>query len=698
MGLILYPIEDDRPYSSKRDVNVSVIHPISYKCPITCRLYFGWIDSGMSILVYRRDIDGLRALAILPVVLYHFGFAGFSGGFVGVDVFFVISGYLITSIIWRECQAGRFSLVDFWARRARRILPSLFAMMFAVLVAGWFWLTPDDYSELGRSARYQAFFGSNFFFMRGHGYFDPVSAVQPLLHTWSLAVEEQFYLVFPLLIVMLSSRLQRWRQVLAGLAIVSFALSAWALHKHPQAAFYMLPMRAWELLLGSLLAFAPAGRPLPKALYQSVSALGLIAVVAAVVSFNGHTLFPGPAALLPTMGAVALIWANGRHPTFVGGLLSSKPLVGIGLISYAWYLWHWPVIVFANYLAFDQLGMAARFGLLLGSAVLGYASWRWIEAPFRQRRWLASQRSMLCAAAVTMLVLVFVGQWVRSSEGVPSRLSSQALRYAGAGTWKAGQADCLYDRHLLSAQSLCHFGPAQPPRVMVWGDSHTTALTPAFRDQAQRSGVSLVLAGHSACPPIVGKNRERVCDEFNEEAQRLVAQPQIQDVVLAAHWSLYTEGDENGDTSLMIHAPGAREANVPYARQFLADGLRGRVKMLRQAGKRVWLVKEAPEHQVDIAQRLARMTMQGKPTAGFGRAKSQRDSRQAYIDQLFAELSHDDKEVRVLDPAALLCSDGQTCIAESHGEALYRDTNHLSDQGALRVAPLFDPVMSQLAL
>ncbi|WP_297846166.1 SGNH hydrolase domain-containing protein, partial [Pseudomonas sp.] len=325
------------------------------------------------------------------------------------------------------------------------------------------------------------------------------------------------------------------------------------------------------------------------------------------------------------------------------------------------------------------------------------ASWRWIEAPFRQRRWLAGQRSMLCGAAVAMLVLVVVGQWVRGSDGVPSRLSPQAFRYAKAATWNAGQLDCLYDRHLLSAESLCHFGPAQPYRVMVWGDSHAAALAPALREEARRSSVSLALAGHSSCPPVEGAHRELVCDEFNAEALRLVAQAQIHDVILAAHWSLYTEGDESGNTGLMIRAPGAQGVDVQYAKQHLVEGLRARIQTLRQAGKRVWLVKEGPEQRVDIAQRLARMSMLGEATAGFGRPKSERDSRQAYIDQLFAELSRDDDQVRVLDPTSLFCSDGQTCVAESGGEALYRDTNHLSDQGALKVAPLFDPVMTALA-
>jgi peptidoglycan/LPS O-acetylase OafA/YrhL len=651
----------------------------------------------MTALAYRRDIDGLRALAIVPVVLFHFGFPGFSGGFVGVDVFFVISGFLITSIIWRERQARTFSFIEFWTRRARRILPSLFVMLAAGLAAGWYLLTPDDYQELGRSLRYQAFFASNFFFMRGHGYFAPAEAVQPLLHTWSLAVEEQFYLVFPLLMVLLSSRLRRWRLALALLALGSFVLCQWALQRHAQAAFYMLPMRAWELLLGALLAVAPvAARRFPHALYEGVAALGLGAIGWAVVAYDSKTPFPGAAALLPTLGAAASIWANGGRSTVAGRLLSTPVLVGIGLISYAWYLWHWPVVVFANYVSFDRLTLLQRGGLLLVSLALAYASWRWVEGPLRRRQWLAGRRPLLMAALLGLVLLSLTGQALRSAQGVPSRLSAQALRYAAAGTWNAGQMDCLYDRHALDATTLCRFGPNRPAQVLVWGDSHAAALAPAVREQARRADVAMALAGHSACPPISGRQRERVCEDFNAEAWRLAAQASISDVVLVAHWSLYTQGEENGRTELMLHAPGSRLADTAYAERRLAEGLRDSVAKLREAGKRVWLVKEAPEQAVDIAPRLTRLSMQGASVAGYGRPLRDRAARQAFTDRLFAELSTVDDQVRLLDPTPLFCADGLTCVAEERGEALYRDTNHLSDQGASKAAPLFDPLLRPL--
>ena len=205
----------------------------------------------------RRDIDGLRALAVIPVVLFHFGFDAFSGGFVGVDVFFVISGFLITSILFREISAGRFSFVDFWARRARRIIPALSVVILATLAMGWLLLTAKDFSELGRTVRYQSLFISNILFMREHGYFEPASDLKPLLHTWSLAVEEQYYIFFPLIMVVMIRFFRQWRWILLGLLLVSFGLNVAFIEHKPAFTFFSLPTRAWELLCGAMLAVMP---------------------------------------------------------------------------------------------------------------------------------------------------------------------------------------------------------------------------------------------------------------------------------------------------------------------------------------------------------------------------------------------------------------------------------------------------------
>ncbi len=461
----------------------------------------------MTALAYRRDIDGLRAIAVLAVVLFHFGVPGVTGGFVGVDVFFVISGFLITSIIWREREAGRFSFVDFWARRARRILPALIVMMFLSLVVGWFLLAPKDYSELGRSISNQVIFISNLFFMRQDGYFESASDMKPMLHTWSLSVEEQFYILFPLLLVVLSSRLKHWRSALFVLLLVSFAASVWAVSRQPEKAFFLLPMRAWELLAGSMLAVMPAGtRRTSPMLAQLVSLLGLGLVLIAIVGYDESTAFPGAAALLPVLGVVGLIWANGQHTTLVGQVLSSRVLVGIGLISYSWYLWHWPVLVFGKYAGVFGLAPWMLAVLCVLSLVLGYGSWRFVEGPFRERRLLPSNRSMLATGLIVLISLGLLGKSLVWTDGFAQRLSPQALQFAQARTWSPTLMKCLADDKKNKHPEFCHYGvQTGPARALVWGDSHATALTPALDDTARSEHFSITQAGYAGCLPFTEK-------------------------------------------------------------------------------------------------------------------------------------------------------------------------------------------------
>ncbi|WP_277961850.1 acyltransferase family protein [Pseudomonas sp. RIT-To-2] len=649
----------------------------------------------MAVLAYRRDIDGLRAVAVAIVVLFHFGIAGFSGGFVGVDIFFVISGFLITSILWRQHQAGQFSFLEFWTRRARRILPALFLVMVVCMVVGWFLLTPHDYSDLGRSVRYQAMFASNILFQRQDGYFDTASDLKPLLHTWSLAVEEQFYIVFPLLLGLLIRYLRRWRLCLLGLLLVSLALSVWAVRHDPSAAFFLLPMRAWELLAGALLAVTPiaASRQAPW-VYQLASLVGVAMLVAATVFYDAHTPFPGVAALLPVVGTLALIWANGAHATWVGRVLSTRLMVGTGLISYSWYLWHWPVHVFASYAAVDGLSALQVAGLLVLSLVLAYASWRWFERPLRQGRVSASARQVLACALGLMVLVGVAGQALRQADGVPSRLSPQALRYAQAREWNAGQRDCLSDRK--AQQPVCTLGPAgpPPPAMLVWGDSHAAGMGPALALAAKDHGTPVSLAARAGCIPVPGLEGKRACRDFNGTMLALAQAPAVHDVVLAARWSLYLYGDGLGDTTYMLHTPQGR-ADRHYAEQQLATQLAALVARLREQHRRVWLVEEAPLQKQRVPYRLTRLAMLGRPVANEGLPLAEHRRRQAFISQLFGQLAAADSNVRIIDPAALFCSDGHTCRIEADGQSLYMDDNHYGDGATAYLQPLLAPLFER---
>jgi len=650
----------------------------------------------MSTLAYRRDIDGLRAVAVIAVVLFHFGVPGFTGGFVGVDVFFVISGYLITSIIWNQRQAGRFSFVEFWARRARRILPALFAMIIAVLTVGWFLLAPKDYEELGRSVRYQVTFVSNILFMRQDGYFDVASDLKPLLHTWSLAVEEQFYILFPLLLTLLSSRLKHWRLTLFGVLLLSFGLSVWAVQYYPEKAFFLLPMRAWELLAGAMLAVAPrhSWRLKPMAA-QWLSLLGMALILLAVFGYDKRTPFPGVAALLPVLGVVALILANGHRETLIGQFLSSRVMVGLGLISYSWYLWHWPVFVFSSYASVEEPGVPDIAGLILLTLVLGYLSWKFVETPFRERRLLAGRRQVLLAGFCGILVLGLAGQALRWTDGLPSRLSEQALQYARGHDWRPELMACLTDDKAPDDKLFCHYGVENlPAQAMVWGDSHATAFIPVLEDGAQAHGVSVILASSAGCIPVEGLETDAACMHFNRRIEQRLSAQRISDVVLVARWSLYLYGDAKGDLDHALRKPDGKYDRA-IAEQRLAEGLRAQLAQLREAGHRVWLVKEAPLQPFSPPYRLTRLAMLGHPVDGVGLTIGEHDKRQAFISRLFARLAQDPM-VRVVDPAPRLCDENGLCRAELDGYSLYKDDNHLSEVGARFVAPILEPLFVSL--
>ncbi|SFH94537.1 MULTISPECIES: acyltransferase family protein [unclassified Pseudomonas] len=652
----------------------------------------------MTVLAYRRDIDGLRAVAVLAVVLFHFGVPGVTGGFVGVDVFFVISGFLITSIICRERQAGRFSFVDFWARRARRILPALFVMMAATLAGGWFLLAPKDYEELGRSVHYQAIFTSNLLFSRQHGYFEAASDIKPLLHTWSLAVEEQFYIIFPLLLTVLASRLKHWRLALFGILLVSFGMSLWAVAHAPQKAFYLLHLRAWELLAGAMLAVMPLRewRASP-ALAQGISLLSMTLILIAVLVFDSATPFPGAAALLPVLGVVGLIWANGQQPTWVGRLLSSRVMVGVGLISYSWYLWHWPVFVYASYAAVDGLSPLELGGLMLLSLVLGYLSWRFVETPFREKRLLPGRKAILAAACVGILCLGITGVALRKADGVPSRLSEQALRYAQAKKWSPELMACMADKDTPDERLFCYFGSKDSAvSALVWGDSHATALIPALEMAAKRHDISLVEASFAGCVPLDGLENIARCAHFNHRVEKALAERSFSDVVLAARWSLYLYGQMSGDKEHALKDPATGQYVRAIAEQRFAEGLRERIKDLRAAGHRVWLIKEVPLQEIIVPYRLSRLAMMHRPVDREGLPVAEHLKRQAFISQLFDELAAADSGVTVLDPAPLLCGADGLCRVEFNGRALYTDDNHLSDVGARHVEAFLEPLFRSL--
>ncbi|MFZ5931265.1 MAG: acyltransferase family protein [Pseudomonadota bacterium] len=380
---------------------------------------------------YRPDIDGLRAVAVIPVVLFHskislFGTSLFPGGFVGVDIFFVISGYLISNILLHDISRDQFSILTFYERRIRRIFPALFAVLLAATFAAFVILLPGALGEMdyfGTHLFGATFFYSNYQFMSETGYFAAAAEDNPLLHLWSLAVEEQFYIVFPVYLYFIS-RFFRDRLGLATMAVllVSLVYSIYLVQNNPADAFYSTPARAWELMLGAILAIFPRKAPLDQRVAQLLGAAGLGFIAYSILFYSAQTPFPGAAALAPCVGAALILYTGQRNMTLAGRLLSTSAFRYPGLISYSLYLWHWPVLVFYRMYAITPVSQMETAMLLVAMTAAAWASWKFVEAPFRTRNVLAKQNPLFAAGAGVMLVSAACGAIIGFNDGFPGRL------------------------------------------------------------------------------------------------------------------------------------------------------------------------------------------------------------------------------------------------------------------------------------
>jgi peptidoglycan/LPS O-acetylase OafA/YrhL len=458
-----------------------------------------WLLPHNSSMRYRREIDGLRAIAVLPVIFFHAGFEAFRGGFVGVDVFFVISGYLITSIILSEMERGVFSLSRFYERRARRILPALLLVMLACLPFAWMWLSRTDLEDFSQSLVAVSTFAANFLFWQESGYFDTAAELKPLLHTWSLAVEEQFYLLFPLFLLVCRRFDVRWTSVALGsVFMLSLASAVWASAAMPAAAFYLLPTRCWELLLGASAVFIPRQhgvRHYGRAIGELGGWGGLALILYSVLRFDEGTTFPGLYALVPTVGALLVI-VFAQAGTTVAALLGHRALVGLGLISYSAYLWHQPIFAFAKHAPVPDLTAGSFVFLSLLSFGLAYLTWRFIESPFRSeervdRRWivLLSLSGPALFAGIGLAVLSNMeaiqryktGLMTETQRGFYSIVSEMDVvddhfpRNAGTGTENACRFNIkVIDPSVAARMNGCF--RSHGSGVLILGDSHAIDL------------------------------------------------------------------------------------------------------------------------------------------------------------------------------------------------------------------------------
>lgn len=653
----------------------------------------------MGQLKYRKDIDGLRSLAIIPVVFNHAGIPGFSGGFVGVDIFFVISGFLITGILAREIDEKRYSIVKFYERRARRILPALFTVLLSCLVLGWFLFSPTLYDQLAKSVLAALLFISNFWFWHSAGdYFGPGADLEPLLHTWSLAVEEQFYVFYPLLLWLLSGHSRRmWIVVVGGISLLSLALSAFITISHPAFSFYLLPTRIWELGAGALLALGAYRAFRRNWTRELAGALGLTLISGAIFFLNDQTPFPGLAAIAPVAGASLLIFAGAGSGSIATSLLSLRPFVGVGLISYSFYLWHWPIIVAARVITQTSiLQLPVAVFCILSALALSIISLWVIERPFRQNRGqrVISSLGILGLAVTGAVVLAVSASGVIKQNGMIDRFPVDKVA-AYERAIKRGKEDkaCM---GMSDAGMPCHIGApeasAGPAHVAIWGDSHAGAMLSGFQQWFASKDEAALAFVKSACVPMLGVRRadlpeQHACDAHNAAVMtKILADPNITEVILAGRWALNVEGDravhEVGQPAVLAET-GKPALGIADNIRLVSKGLEQLVSRLRAHGISVVILAGIPEFGRNVPEMLLTHDIE-KSLHGLGPDDKAYMARNKRADAILKKIG-DEYGARLIEPAEILCS--KDCRLQVEGESLYRDDDHLSKFGARWLVP-----------
>ena len=654
-------------------------------------------------LPYRREINGLRGLAVVPVILFH-------AGFIGVDVFFVISGYLITSLILRDQETGHFSLLHFYERRARRILPVLFVVTVACIPAAWMWMIPSELNGFARSITAVSMFVSNFFFHNAAtGYFATASESKPLLHTWSLAVEEQFYILFPLYVLAMWVIARRW--LAAAFAITAaaslvlaqwggnlmtqppFLETTWSWVNVPAWAFYWTPTRVWELLIGALAGVYLRGAlPSQTRVNQAGGVLGVGLILLAIVMFDDGTPWPSIYTLIPVGGTVMII-ASTAPESLAGRWLSWRPLVAAGAVSYSAYLWHHPIFAFARLRSLDEPPFWLLVALVFMTFAIAYVSWRYVELPFRDRTRFTS-RQVLAATILASAALFAVGSLGQRTERFESRWRLPNSVHASFGrTTRAPDCFDIPYGHTAERWYCDVTSNAASHSFVVFGDSHSVSLLPAFEKAAADVGVNGLYVGVSGCLPLLDVFELRSddtltnCRAMTRRVLDYVKTRGIKKVFLVARWVYYTEGGYDGTNLSYIGVSPDSPATKDASREAFRHGLEETLAAYSRIGVTVYLVQQVPE-QVVSPERLYYMAYaDGDPNEVLAHSVPilRHLQLQKYPRTLFADASSRWHSVAI-DLDQYFCS-GRECQVGSATRSFYSDSNHLSIAGAALVVP-----------
>ncbi len=647
-------------------------------------------------LPYRPEIDGLRAVAVLPVLLFHAGL-GCPGGYVGVDVFFVISGYLIGSLIMRESETGEFRFARFWVRRIRRLFPALAVTLAATAVAGSFLLIPTHLEQTGAALIAQPLLVANVLFWSQSGYFETASDYQPLLHTWSLAVEEQFYLFLPLVLVPLLKRGRRPAVIVTWLFIA--ASFAWSLHasmRFPSAAFFLLPSRIWELDLGLALALLPRVGFRDPRTNELASLAGLAAILAPVFVYDAGTPFPGVAALAPCLGSALLIFANAGSLTTSGRALASPLPVWIGKISYPLYLWHWPILVFARYSWPGNPSPSLALAVLAASFLLAWATSRWIERPVREQRVFAKTRPLVLASVACSILFVAIGtiqvatHGFRDPAAAPIGLASVQNPVAGFHAMRA------WDRK--GGPFIAGSQEAGAKRLLLWGDSHAMATLPVLDELGREFGVAVYAACEPGNAPLLGTRSARIAldgKDFEPAVRDLLAATDFDAVLLLARWPVYLEKHSAASRNYLLTDGEGKSVPQAEATRLLVDRLGETVRFLESSGTRVLLMRAVAHQPLSVPETIAQARSRGLDENAFAIPLTEHEETDAAVN-LLLDKTLAGTRTTILDPRPFFTDAEGRYLMSRTGKALYTDRSHLSPYGSRELRELFEPLFEEI--
>jgi len=647
------------------------------------------------LLPYRPEIDGLRAVAVLPVLLFHAGL-GCPGGYIGVDVFFVISGYLIGSLILRECETGEFRFVRFWVRRIRRLFPALAVTLAATAIAAWFLFIPAHLEETGAALVAQPLLVANVLFWSQSGYFETASHYQPLLHTWSLAVEEQFYLFLPLLLVPLLKRGRRPAVIVTWLFIAaSFAWSLHATARFPSAAFFLLPSRIWELDLGLALALLLRTGFRDRRRNELASLAGLAAILAPVFLYDAGTPFPGVAALAPCLGTVLVIFANTGPLTTSGRLLASPLPVWIGKISYPLYLWHWPTLVFARYAWMDAWSPALAPAVLAVSFLLAWATWRWIERPVRELHVFATARPLVLASVACSILLVATGAIYEAKHGFRDPASAPTS-VPGQDPVEGFHAMRTWDRK--GGPFIAGSREPGAKRLLLWGDSHAMAILPVLDELGKEYGVAVYAACEPGNAPLFGTRSARIAldgRDFEPVVRGLLAATDFDAVFLVARWPVYLEEHSAASRNYLLTDAGGNRITETEAARLLVDRLGETVRFLEGTGARVHLMRSVAHQPLGVPETIAQAKSRRLGENAFSIPLTEHEKTDEAANGLLDEALAGTRTT-MLDPRPAFTDAEGRYLMSKEGRALYTDRSHLSPHGSRELRPLFEPLFEEI--